>query len=306
MKTTLQSLLALSAVAVLATSAHAQITGFNVNFDADATTYTENFVRFGDSAVGETGLNWGASGGTNGGGGLVVSEASARNIFYRPSPASDATSTFNIAGLGATNTFSSSLDFRWADTSSTALTVITAGFTPENASQTALTSDGALAGSIIRNNSSTVTLRMRNNNGTVANTFDFAQSTFTAGNWYRLSYDITKDAVENQFSYTVSLYSIGADGTSTATLFNDGTKNITITGSVSNSLVYADTEAYWGYDIRDTLFSGVPTNKGITHVDNFVVSGAAIPEPSSFALLAGGLTLLVCAGKRRRATRAAD
>lgn len=299
MKTTLQSLLALSAVAVLATSAHAQITGFNVNFDADATTYTDNFVRFGDSEVGTTGLNWGASGGTNGGGGLVVTETSARNIFYRPSPASDATSTFNIAGLGATNTFSSSLDFRWADTSSTALTVITAGFTPENASQTALTSSGALAGSIIRTNSSTVTLRMRNNNGTVANTFDFAQSTFTAGNWYRLSYDITKDAVENQFSYTVSLYSIGADGTSTPTALKVGETEITIAGIVSNSSIYADEDAFFGYDIRGG-------GTGISNVDNFVVSGAAIPEPSSFALLAGGLTLLVCAGKRRRATRAAD
>ena len=304
MKTTFHSLLALSAVAVLATSAHAQITGFNVNFNADATTYTENFQRWDLDPQDPVGFTWGAALGTGGTGGLEVVNTAGNNIFYG-APGSGAASSFNIAGLTAGTTFNSSLDFVWSNTSSTALTVITTGFSPGR-TQNSMSSNGALAGSIIRIGGSTdVTLRMRNGNGNVA-TLAFDQGKLTAGNWYRLSYDITKDAVENQFSYTVSLYSIGADGTSTATLFNDGTKNITITGSVSNSSIYADTEAYWGYDIRDTLVNGVPTNEGITYVDNFVVSGAAIPEPSSFALLAGGLTLLVCAGKRRRATRAAD
>jgi|GEM_PF-4385943 hypothetical protein len=286
-----QPLLVLSAVVALAPVAHAQITGFNVDFNGADTTYTGNFVRSGDSAVGTTGLNWSADGGVGGSGGLVVTEISGRNIFYRPDPGDDTTSTFDLAAAAAS--FTTSIDFKWADTSATDLSVITAGFVPANTSQTALTSSGALAGSIIRNGTSTVTLRMRNGNAN-ANTLDFNQTALTAGAWYRLSYEVTKSDTEGVFDYTISLFSIGADGLSTPVLFNDGEKDITISGSVSNSVLYSDENAFFAYDIRGG-------SNGISHVDNFFV-GSAIPEPSAFAVIAGFGALATVGLRRRRSS----
>ena len=286
---TLQGLLVLTAAAV-ASPAVAQIVAFDVNFNSASTDFSGNFTRASDGALG-SGLAWGAAVGTGATGGLTVTETAARNLFYRPSPASDATSTFNTSALVVGSVFSTSIDFKWADTASTATTVITAGFVPSNTSQTALTSAGALAGSIIRNGSSTVTLRMRNGT-TDTETLTFNQSALTAGSWYRLSYELTRTGTANTFNYTVSLFSIGANGTSTPVIFNDDSKDLTIDGSVSNSAIYTDTNAFFAYDIR-----GGTT--GISHVDNFVV-GSTIPEPSSFAFAAGGLALGLVALRRRR------
>lgn len=285
----LQALLCLSVAAVSA-PAFGQIVGFDVNFDSGSAAFSDNFTRFNDGVLG-AGLAWGAAVGTNGTGGLTVTETAARNLFYRPAPASDATSTFNTSALPLGNVFSTSIDFKWADTSATSTTLITAGFVPGNTSQTALTSAGALAGSIIRNGTSTVTLRMRNGT-TDAGSVTFNQSALTAGDWYRLGYDITRSATTNTFTYTVSLFSIGANGLATQVLFNDGTKDITIAGSVANSAIYGDANAFFAYDIR-----GGAT--GISHVDNFTV-GSAIPEPSAFAAFAGAVAMGAGVLRRRR------
>ena len=283
----------LAVASLLTSNAVASINAYNVNFNDNAATYTGNFLRYGDDST-MTGLTWETDVGTNGGGGLTVSEGAARNLFYRPNPtAANATSTFNISSQVANTTFTSTLDFQWGSTTATTLTVITAGFVPSNSSQTALTSAGALAGSIIRTaNGSVVTLRMRNGTVNAGPTLDFNQSTLTAGNWYRLSYELTKTDTPSTFNYTVSLFSIGATGTSTATLFNDGTNNITISSSVTNTAIYADTDAFFAYDIRGDA-------NGISHVDNFSVT-SAIPEPSSFAILAGFLAIGFATASRRR------
>lgn len=292
-----RGLLALSALA-LASPLHAQITGFAADFNADATTYTGNFQRWNTDPQDPQGFTWGSGFGVGGGGGLRVDNTAANNLFYG-APGSGTASTFNVAGLSAGTMFSSSIDFQWAsttDASATALTTMTFGLAA-NRTQTAMSSTGSFGGSILRNNSTnTVTLRMRNNNAN-ATTLDFNQSALTAGSWYRLGFDFTKNETTNEFGYTVTLFSIGADGTSTPVLFNDGIKNLTISGTISNSAIYADADAFFGFDIRDTI-----GNTGITHVDNFTVS--VIPEPSAYALLAGGFALGVI-GFRRRRVRAA-
>ncbi len=287
-------LLALSAVA-FALPMHAQITGFAVDFNADATTYTGNFQRWNTDPQAPVGFTWGANFGVGGGGGLQVDNTAGNNIFYG-AVGSGTAATFDIAALSAGTMFSSSIDFVWADTTATALTTITFGLATSR-TQTAMSSTGSFGGSIIRNGSNTVTLRMRNNNANAA-TLDFNQSALTAGSWYRLAFDFTKSATANEFSYTVSLLSLGANGTSTPVLFNDGTKDITLSGTISNSAIYGDADAFFGYDIRDTS-----TNTGITHVDNFTAS--VIPEPSAYALLTGGLALGMIGFRRRRAPAAA-
>lgn len=294
--TTIPSVLALAATAALTLPVSAQITGFDVDFDSGASDYTDNFKRWATDPDDPIGFIWSATGGVGGGGGLEVTNTAGNNIFYRPSPGSDATSTFDIAGQDAGASFGASIDFVWANTTATDLTVITFGLTA-NRLQNALSSSGSLGGSIIRNGSSTVTLRLRNNNSS-AQSLTFDQGLLTAGNWYRLSFDFTKSETANSFDYGLSLLSLGADGTGTPTVFNDGSDDLAMTGSVSNSTLYGDSDVFFGYDIRDSSGS-----TGITHVDNFNVTGAAIPEPSVASLVGGLLTLLVAGGRRRSASR---
>ena len=260
-------LLTLPALAAFATSAYAQVTGFNVNLDGSANTYTENFKRWvvTSPAVDDPqGFTWGANVGTGATGGLVVdNHTNANNLYYRPSggsgqPGDNATSTFDIAGLAAGFTFNTSLDFKWSNSTATDLTLITLGFAP-NRTQNSLSSAGMLGGTIIRtpgtNSGNTVRLRMRTGTTDLA-VLDFNQSTLVAGEWYRLSLDLTKTETLNIFDYTLSLYSIGANGTSNATLVSytvgENTTSASITGTGTNSVIYSDSDAFFGYDIRDT------------------------------------------------------
>lgn len=288
----LRSLPVMSALLVLAAttvcSIHAQILGYDVNFNGSSATYTDNFRKANDAAA--VGFIWGAGVGTGGTGGLTVTNTQAVNLFYRPTPTSDATSTFDFANFAAGTKIVSTTDFLWSNTSSTTLTVLTAGLVGSNATDNALTSASALAGSLIRTGSSDVTLRMRNGTAN-AQTLDFSQSSLSAGSWYQLSYELTKSATANTFDYVVSLYYIGLNGTSAPVLFNDGTKNITISGTLTNAnSIYNDSTAFFAYDIRNA-----GANLGINAVDNFHV--AAVPEPTTVALI--GLGLLGFAAARR-------
>ena len=276
---------------VSAISAQAQILGYDINFNSGSTTYTDNFRGASDAAA--AGFTWGASSGTGGSGGLTVTNTGANNIFYRPAPPDNATSTFDFTSMAAGTTIVTTTDFVWSNIAATDSTLLTAGFVPNNSTVNALTSSGALAGSLIRNaGTSTVTLRMRNGT-TNAATINFSQATLTAGNWYQLSYEITKSATANTFDYTVSLYSLGATGTGTPVLFNDGTNDITLSGTLTNSAIYGDANAFFAYDIRDTV-----GDTGITRVDNFSVE--VVPEPMSASLVAAGLLSLAAFRRHRR------
>jgi MYXO-CTERM domain-containing protein len=283
----LATLLALGGA--FAIPAQAQILGYDVDFNSGSTTYSDNFRTAGDAAA--AGFTWSASAGTGGTGGLTVGNTGANNIFYRPNVPNNATSTFDLASMAAGTSILATTDFVWSNITATDSTVLTAGFVPNNATSNALTSSGALAGSVIRNaGTSTVTLRMRNGTGNAA-TLDFSQSALTAGSWYQLSYEITKSSTANTFDYTVSLYSLGASGTGTPVLFNDGTNNITLSGTLTNSMIYSDANAFFAYDIRDTV-----GDTGITRVDNFDVH--VVPEPTAAPLVMAALAGL--AGLRRR------
>lgn len=297
--TTIPSVLAMAATAAFTLPASAQITGFDADFNAGATTYTDNFQRWNADPQDPVGFTWGSSFGTGGGGGLQVDNTAGNNIFYGAPNSAVGTHTFDVAGLAGGSSeasFSSSIDFVWSNTTATDLTVITFGLAASRA-QGAMSSSGSLGGSIIRNGSSTVTLRLRNNNAS-ASSLTFNQSLLTAGNWYQLAFDFTKSATTNEFDYVLTLLSLGADGTSSPVVFNDGTKDLTMSGSVSNSTLYGDSDVFFGYDIRDTIGS-----TGISHVDNLTVTSTAIPEPSAAVLVGGLLTLFVAGGRRRSAAR---
>jgi hypothetical protein len=109
--------------------------------------------------------------------------------------------------------------------------------------------------------------------------------TFTANEWYRLSFTLTRSAVVNTFDYTMTLQDIGADGLGAPGSVVNGS----ITGSFVNADMYNDSSVY-------AAFRGVPTvGNSPGNFDNFT---ASIPEPSAFAFLGLGALSLVFSKRR--------
>ena len=276
-----------SVLLAAAPASHAVITAYAVDFNGGASSFIGNFLAANDNST--TSFAWGAASGVGGGGGLDVTNAGQDNIFYRPTPESDGTSAFNMAGLSTGQGFRNSADFRWSNTTAVDLTVINIGFSVAHSSVSAMSSVGSMGGSVIRNGNTDVNIRLRTGNGNVQ-TLAFGQSSLTAGSWYRLTYDVVKSTTTDTFNTIVTLYSIGADGLAAPVLFNDGTKNITLAGGTTAAALYADADAFSVYDIRNV------NGTGIAQVDNLSVS-FLVPEPTAPALLAlGGVAL----GLRRR------
>ncbi len=102
--------------------------------------------------------------------------------------------------------------------------------------------------------------------------------TFAAPEWYRLELTLSRSATVDVFDYTLSVSSIGADGTATPASLANGTR----TGTLNNAELYNDSTLH-------AAFRGVPGTSWTTGFDNFTVS---IPEPGAFAFLGlGALTL---------------
>ncbi len=283
---TMKNILILPALICSAQLLSAQvITNFSSDFNTGpANVALANYKQ--SDGLGST-LPWSATAGTGGGGGIAPTAAGVNN-FYRIGTGTTETN-FDFSALGAGGTYSTSIDMR-INTTSTLLTTTTFGFTTDN-SPSAMTLAGGknIAGGVIRNNSSNFTLRMRSDSGNTA-TLDFAQSALTSNDWYRLTLDITKSATVNQFGYNLTLFSIGSAGTSTPVIFNDGTNNIQLTGTLTNSALYAATDIQWAIDARDTA-----SDTGLIALDNFNV----VPEPSTAILAMFGLAALAARTRSR-------
>lgn len=110
-------------------------------------------------------------------------------------------------------------------------------------------------------------------------------STFTMldtnTDWYRLSGTLTlTDAATKTFSYTISLWSIGSDGTSDPTLIQSAS------GTFVNAQLASDTSLWLGF--RDQTGP-------ISAVDNL----SAVPEPKVAMLLGATGVLLLTMARRR-------
>ncbi len=94
--------------------------------------------------------------------------------------------------------------------------------------------------------------------------------------WYRLSGTLAlTDAASKTFSYTISLWDLGSDGTSTPTLIQ------TVSGTFVNSQLASDSTLWYGF--RDQTGT-------ISAVDNLSV----VPEPKAVVLLTlSGFVLIV-------------
>lgn len=110
----------------------------------------------------------------------------------------------------------------------------------------------------------------------------------TSGNWYVLSATITKISTTNTWSISGELQDWGADGlayTNTRTSF--GSVGIEMTGDTS----------FYSASSYHPFFAGRSFN-GVGSIDNFSVS--AIPEPSTYAAMAGAAAMIGAWWVRRR------
>jgi len=267
-----------SVLLAAAPMSQAVITSYFSDFNSGSGTVTDYTAANGDPAVD---FAWDAAAGVGGGGGVLIG-SSASNKYYLP----DDTSAFDFTTLPSGDGYRVTADFRWSDSTSTDLTVINIGFVPSTGST--MSSTTSMGGSLIRAaDGSTVTLRLRTGSTNV-DTMSFGQDSLTAGNWYRLTYEVTKSGTANAFNGIVTLYSIGEDGLDAAQVFLDGGTPASVSGSQTNATLYEDGSVISVYDVRNT--------NGINAVDNLGVS--YIPEPSAAAML--GLGALAFGARRRR------
>lgn len=263
----------------------AAITSYGADFNSGSGSLTDFFLRTGDNPA--AGVTWNATAGVGGGGGLLVTNGTTDNFFYRPGTPSDATSALDFSALTVGQGFSSSVDFLWSNSSSTDLTSLNAGFSitrPNNALSAGSETASFISGSLIRNtpDPNLVQLRIRSHNATPFSK-SFVQTTLEAGEWYRMTFQATMNG-DGTIANLLTLYSIGANGLATPVVVDS------ISGNVTNDMVADSATVYSAYDIRNV------NSNGIDAVDNFNVS--FIPEPSAIALVAlGGVAM---AGRRRR------
>jgi hypothetical protein len=262
----------------------AAITSYFADF-TDSASLSGSFRSSSNGAV--AGAAWSATGGVGGGGGVQITNNTQNAFFYRP----DANSFFDLSSLTTGQGYRSSSDFFWSGApASTDLTVITAGFTTGNNLNNALSTNGSLAGSLIRNaNSTDLTLRIRFDNTTAPGSLAFSQETLSPNSWYRLQFDMVKDSATT-FSSMVTLYSIGADGLGGPVAVTFNSADVSISRTITAAALAADVDAHSAFDVR--------ANNSITAVDNLRVS--FIPEPASAGLFVFGLA---CMAARRRRVR---
>lgn len=237
---------------------------FSLPFDESADSLTNSLKAQLDAPL--TTATWAADAGVGGGGGVVINNTGAIGLFYRPTPVDDGTSTVNFALRDAGSTYETSLDFRFFNTA-TNLTTVAVGFADSNEFANSFTNSAvnSLVAFFQRlNGTNDIVLRYRNNNSNTA-TLQFPQSALPNGHWFRLRLVVVRDDVVGQFSYTVELLHLGADGMGIPTLLNVNDSLTRLTGTRSNTVLHLAQRVFIGFDSRRSSTVG----GGVTVVDNF-------------------------------------
>lgn len=265
-----KSLLLPIGLAALVPALNAQVV---VDFDAE-TDYTGNF-QLNDGNNGSYTLNSGAGvGGTNG--------------FLNIGTGGE----FNVASTGVTKTAGTIYEVSYLiniGTPATDINDFRAGFVRSTGSNFAGGGDSAHA--YLRSDSGVNTYTIELFGDAVATGNKTSQFSLDANNWYQFSVQMTLTSATS-VSLSAALYNRGADGTAAASL---------VTGSNIATTTNIDLTSGGGFNGAD-VFAGFTTRNNTGSValgmDNFAF--AAVPEPSTYALLAGFLTLGVVLFRRRR------
>lgn len=270
-----------------AIAADAQNNGYYIDFNGSVADLTGNFIKPYDLGPISDFLTWGEDVGVGGSGGLnVIPQTQNRSMYYK--------STFDLLNLPVGQVITSTTDFLWGNSTATSTTHISVGFTSDPAAHGIVGRDTATSGRILRNNSNEVGLYFREgqeNKGSLT----FSQDELEAGNWYRLSFVLTKVG-EEAYNYEVALYTLGASGLEPPQLFTFGEDNTPalISGAVGAVGIanLNKEELYFGYISRND------NGNGISNLDNFMVF---VPEPGAYGIFAGLITLGLVVLRRLKA-----
>lgn len=127
-------------------------------------------------------------------------------------------------------------------------------------------------------------LELRSNNASVLT--DTNALTLTTNSWYFLQYSVERATTTDTFTATVSLFNSSTTGVV-------GTLVDSISATFTNTGMWSDTQ----------VFAALRENTSILNLDNFSLTqgiSSSIPEPSSFAALAGLCVLGAVAVRRTR------
>ncbi len=274
----------LAAVSILGVSSLGAQTSYN--FNVDQTDFNNTFVG---PAVSTTNFSasWNATAGANSTGGLVT-DSSQRTAYYGSTVGQFTTngdtrfvSYYFKAGINGTTNASGNTGVGFNTANNVGLQTGTYVFA--NVNSTA--NDGT------NYTASQLQISYRNN-GTGAVVSDAATFALVQNNWYQLRLDLTYSG-SNLFSATAALYNWGADGLTGGSQLASFASSA-LTGSAGGNLsTLVNTNLNAG-------FWGRTSNSGVRAmaIDNFSVT--AIPEPSTYAAVAGLGVLALVAFRRRR------
>ena len=279
-----RSLVATTLFLCAAASARAQVT---IDFNGDASSLTDNFTQVltGNNTP-TSSLTWGAAVGSDASGGVSITDDIT--AIYTP---------LVIDATSLSSSFTMSIVFMTpASVASNpgANAVAMLGLSGANNTGFGGTGSNVFLGTRVRHASSGNKYYLQMQTRTAAGTLTqtpasdgAATSTITlsASTWYRLVLDLSTGSAANTFDYTASIFNLGGDGTGVPASISGAT----IAGTMTNADLAADQTAF-------AAFRGV-SGQHIVALDNFSV----IPEPSSFAALAGVVGLGVAASRRCRA-----
>jgi hypothetical protein len=229
-------------------------------------------------------LTWNATAGVGGGGGLVPSGADGFVSIIPGNP-----NTAYLFGAGAANAVTISMMAKLGSAAGVSKAFL--GLTNETAYgwNDTLASGNSMVGSVLQG---TYQLGSRRSDGLpVGNITPAGQPTvgLTAGNWYLYSVTLTKPASGTVWKLDSSLQDFGTSGTTPGSVITSYAGfDVNVNGSANLNLT--STNTYIQFGIRGVNFAAV---------DSFSVT--AIPEPSSYAALAGLFGLGLVLTRRRRA-----
>lgn len=274
MKKSLIPLTLAVAFGVAASVAHAQVV-ITDTFDANFANFTAQ------NTLSSAGMGWSSDNGVGGVSGRINTSGTGNhtNAVFYSGAGSEITKNF-------TDTFTSTIIFRTGGSITSDIAQVSAGFIRSTGSAFNDFAGGYAFWGDLRNDGGGTYLRLRQTGGQVGSNSD--TFSLTSDNWYALQASIQLSADATASSLSVAIFDVGPGGTGAL-----GTALATI----SDSNVTLPNGGFSG-NLWAGFGGGNNSGTNIAAFDNFSV--AVVPEPATWGLILGSLSVGIVVLRRRR------